>query len=419
MPAVLNRRRLNTLQDVVAARLCCGCGACASLCDQGKVRLVNNEAAGIYPVLADSGCGDCRRCMVFCPGAVLSYCRLKVLHEGPWHPLLGPYLDIFEGHAADPEIRFRASSGGVLSALALYCLEREDMEAVFHTAMDEKRPWLNRTARSTSHEEILQNAGSRYAPSSPCAVLREIETAKKPSIIIAKPCDAAAAYQARLQRPQLDKTLGLVLSFFCAGTPVTRATLDYLASAGIAPHSVNSIRYRGKGWPGNFEVVYNQGRSRKEASYQESWGWLARQGRPLRCSLCPDGMGDFADISCGDAWNLHGKGNNPGISSIIVRTPRGSEIVSRAVREGYIRLWESNPDRVLSGQGLQKRRKELHGRMLAMRIAGWPRPNYEGFDSMGLWRGLPLKEKLRVTAGTVRRIMLRYQLNRMLTQQWR
>lgn len=408
---MLNGRRPATLEDVVAAQLCCGCGACAAFCDRGVVSLLNDEALGIRPVFAEGGCGECRDCLALCPGAVLDYDRLREQHTGPWHPLLGPYLEVFEGYATDPEMRFRASSGGVLSAIALYCLEQEGMEAVFHTAMDEKKPWLNRTARSTTREAILRSAGSRYAPSSPCEALREIETAKNSCVFIGKPCDAAAVYHARHIRPKLDRTLGLVLSFFCAGTPVTKATLDYLALASVSQETVNSIRYRGNGWPGNFEVLYEGGQSKREYSYKESWGWLARQRRPFRCSLCPDGMGEFADISCGDAWHLHRGEDNPGVSSIVVRTPRGREILNRAINAGYVCLQPSDPERILSGQGLQKRRKELHGRLLALRLTGWPRPFYRGLDAAALWRDLPLWEKIRVTAGTARRVIIRFYLN--------
>ena len=46
---------------------------------------------------------------------------------GEGDPEVGYALEIWEGYAADPEIRRLGSSGGLLSALALYCLEKEGM----------------------------------------------------------------------------------------------------------------------------------------------------------------------------------------------------------------------------------------------------------------------------------------------------
>ena len=160
----------------------------------------------------------------------------------------------------------------MLSALALYCLEKENMEAVLHTGMDAAQPWLNRSIRSKTREDILQSAGSRYAPSSPCEALRTIEEARRPCVFIGKPCDAAAVYAMRRGRKKLDERLGLSLSFFCAGPPATKATLDFIGAEGIDRSTVTSISYRGNGWPGNFEVRYNGGQAHKTFTYQQSWG---------------------------------------------------------------------------------------------------------------------------------------------------
>ena len=80
---------------------------------------------------------------------------------------VGFALEIWEGYAADPEIRRQGSSGGLLSALALYCLEKEGMGFVLHTGMDETKPWTNKTVQSRDRSEILARTGSRYAPASP------------------------------------------------------------------------------------------------------------------------------------------------------------------------------------------------------------------------------------------------------------
>jgi coenzyme F420 hydrogenase subunit beta len=278
--------------------------------------------------------------------------------------------------------------------------------------MDTAQPWLNRSIRSKTREEILQSAGSRYAPSSPCEALRTIEEAGRSCVFIGKPCDAAAVYAMRRGRKKLDERLGLSLSFFCAGPPATRATLDFIGAEGIDRSTVTSISYRGNGWPGNFEVRYNGGQARKTFTYQQSWGMLAKYRRPFRCSICPDGMGEFADISGGDAWHVYKDNGDPGRSAIIVRTLRGREILKRALKAGYLEAQPSSPDRILSGQGLQKSKNELHGRLLAMRLTALPRPDYGEFPDAELWRDNSLPAKIRTIAGTVRRIILRHYLKR-------
>ena len=195
----------------------------------------------------------------------------------------GTALEIWEGYASDPEIRYSASSGGVLSALALYCLEREDMNFVLHTAKNNETPWINQTVQSKSRAELLARTGSRYAPASPCDGLTSIEESTGPCVFIGKPCDTAAASKMRQIRPALDKNLGLVLTFFCAGTPSARGTLDLLKSLNVDTDEIHTLRYRGEGWPGKFKVLYN-GSKEKSLSYSESWELLPITG--LRDAIC-------------------------------------------------------------------------------------------------------------------------------------
>ena len=401
-------RKIKTLQDVVDWGLCTGCGACYYACTKGAISLINVEHVGIRPRF-DSACASCTGCLSICPGysvdGDLETGTLPKQTEADRE--FGPALEIWEGYASDPEIRYRASSGGILSALALYCLEREDMEFVLHTSMDEARPWANKTVQSRTRLDLMIRTGSRYAPASPCDGLRSIEESSRPCVFIGKPCDAAAVAMLRRERPDLDRKLGLVLTFFCAGTPSTKGTLDLLQSLNVAQEETGSVRYRGEGWPGRFKVLSNNGGGEKSFSYTESWGRLS-QYRPFRCQLCPDGLGRVADISCGDAWERFNNGQEMGLSIVVVRTKRGQEILRRARAAKYVELTRVGAPAVLAAQpNLLEKRKELFGRLLAMRLLLVPTPKFPGFSLFRSWIKLPFSRKFRTVVGTIRRLALR------------
>jgi len=395
-------RRINTLKDVVDWGLCTGCGACYYGCAKAGVTLVNVEGVGIRPRFDLPQCASCTGCLSICPGyqveAELAAGPLAKKSEGDHS--FGPALEIWEGHACDPEIRFRASSGGILSALALYCLEREKMGFVLHTAMDESKPWTNKTVQSTTRSEILARTGSRYAPASPCEGLRAIEESERPCVFIGKPCDATAVAMLRKERPALDQKLGLVLTFFCAGTPSTRGTLDLLKSLEVAPEETKALRYRGEGWPGRFKVLSGNPGKEKSLSYAEAWGQLISY-RPWRCHLCPD-VGSVADISCWDAWHEADDDRDVGRSIVLVRTPRGQEILHRAIAAKYVELKPSGQAQVFAAQpNLLERRSEIVGRLLVMRLLFVPTPRLIGFSLFRGWIRLPLFKKIRTVARTV------------------
>lgn len=400
-------RRLRSIRDVVAWDLCCGCGACYSACSHDAVRLVNVEASGIRPQVDASLCGTCTECLLICPGSNVdvggSSAEAKHTHADE----LGPYLEIWEGYAADPEIRFKGASGGVISALTLYCIEREDMGFALHVAADESQPWVNATVRSLSRGDLLSRAGSRYSPASPCDSLRSIEESPRPCVFIGKPCDAEAVSMLRSQRPDLDQKLGLVLAFFCGGTPSSQGTMQLLQSLHIDPARVSGIRYRGEGWPGRFEVRCGANVAQPSFPYLESWQRLTSH-RPLRCHLCPDGMGQVADIACADAWHRFKDDGDSGQSIVVVRTRRGQQILAAARASGYVELRPSGPDEVLQAQpGLMARHREIFGRLLARRLLLLPSPQLRNFSLFQAWMRLPWKRKVGSIAGTLRRLIFR------------
>jgi coenzyme F420 hydrogenase subunit beta len=401
-------RQIKTLPDVVDWGLCTGCGACFYACGERAVTLVNIPSIGIRPRFRQPALVSDSEHLSICPGYSLdgTFESGEVTQTDGGRDF-GPALEIWEGYARDPEVRYRASSGGILSALAVYCLEHEGMSFVLHTGADSTEPWVNRTVKSTTRAEVLSRAGSRYAPSSPCDGLKSIEESDGECVFLGKPCDAAAVAKLRRQRPTLDRKLGLVLTFFCAGTPSTQGTIDLMAGMKIDPSGVDAVRYRGEGWPGSFQVRYGAGKKHASLSYADSWGMLSGY-RALRCSLCPDGMGRMADISCGDAWQSLNGGGDPGRSLVIVRTRRGRDILQRAISAGAVYLQRVETGAVLQAQpSLLQRRRELFGRLLAMRLLLIPIPQFTGFSLFHTWIRQSLLVEACTVLGTVRRILTR------------
>lgn len=399
---------MKTLADVVDWGLCIGCGACAYACRTAGIRMVHVETEGYRPVFDGSSCARCTECLAICPGYRVNG-NLEIGHLGKHTDAdheFGPVLEIWEGFATDEHLRRKASSGGLLSALSLYCLEVEGYEGVLHAGMDPTTPWLNRNHVSRDRAGILARTGSRYAPSSPCAGLGVITEGQGPYLFIGKPCDTAAVSELRRRDAIVRERIGLVLTFFCAGTPSTRGTLDLMNALHVSPESAREVHYRGDGWPGRFRIVPRDGEPRS-LSYMESWGRLTAY-RPLRCNLCPDGLGRVADISCGDAWEQFTENGDPGRSIALVRTEKGRAILEAARRAGYVTLERVSADAVLRAQAnLLERRRALFGRLLAFRLLGLPIPRYEGFSLFQSWWAGTWTARLKTVVGTLRRILVK------------
>ena len=401
-----------TIDAVTRGHLCMGCGACAGIYPD-QIEMVDTPSHGRRPRLRNKE-GDVADALsgalAICPGAEIVYPTRAECH-GAVDELFddwGPVLEVWEGHACDTDIRHSGSSGGLVTALALYAMERGAMSGVLHVRAREDVPYLNESVISRDRESLLRGAGSRYAPTSPCDKLHEIQNATAPHVFVGKPCDVAAVHRARRRVPALNANLGLTIGIFCAGAPSVSATFDLMQRLGVAdPASVGEVRYRGLGWPGSM-FVRQHGCSKPAGSlsYEEGWGDILQKKRQWRCHVCADHTGELADISVGDPWYRPVREGEPGHSLLVVRSERGRRLVRDALRAGYVKL-DRRPLTVLaqSQPNLLRTRGAVWARLLTSRLLGVASPRYPGMNLFRAWRRhLNWKQKAQSLYGTAKRI---------------
>jgi coenzyme F420 hydrogenase subunit beta len=413
------RLKVVNIRDVAETQMCCGCGACAYL-SPDEIEMVDTLDYGRRPLTRVGAPTDPRSAEALraCPGPRLEH-RFDPRAPGLIEELRagwGPVLEVWEGHASDPDIRFAGSSGGAASALAVYGFEKGGMHGLLHIAARPDVPYLNHTVLSRTRSDVLGAAGSRYAPASPCDGLKKVEDAPAPCVFIGKPCDVAGAANAAAVRPALAAKLGLTIGIFCAGTPSTRGTLELMKKSGIDPAHVRDVRYRGNGWPGNWVVRThptgpvngNGSKPRSEMTYEKSWGELQKY-RQWRCYVCADHTGEFADIAVGDPWYRPIPPGDPGWSLVLVRTERGREFLRDAMAAGYLTLRPAEPQTLVRSQpNLLRTRGDIWARIWVSRLFGAVAPRFKGMPQFRFWLSeLSPKQKLQSVYGTAKRVFVK------------
>lgn len=402
----MSDRRLSSIQGVVDAHLCTGCGVCAYL-DPGSLAMSEVTPIGRrpLPIVGVSG-GASQDAVSACPGRALAH-EPGALQDAPFGGEWGPVLALYECWSTDPVVRHRGSSGGAVTSLAAHAVTSGAAVGVLQVQASPTDPLLNETVLNTTYDAIVGAAGSRYSPASPCERLDLVEAAPGPCVVIGKPCDIAAVRRAADLRPALASNLALTIGIFCAGTPATAATEKLVRSLDIEPTDVTRLDYRGEGWPGRFRVTSRSGRS-GSLSYAESWGGTLTKHRQWRCLICPDHSGEFADVAIGDPWYREVADDEPGRSLVVVRSERGRGALLAALADGALAGHELPLSRLPESQpSLESTRGAVWGRVLTMRLAGLPAPKFGGMPSFRLWWKLPLRGKLTSTAGTWRRMRAR------------
>ena len=304
-----------SIEAVVAQHLCTGCGACAGMAPSavphgGPCR---RPAAGPSGLRGASRPAGERVALAVCPGAGAgpkpAPAPATAAGDAPCVKEWGSVLEIWEGHAADPDMRWRGSSGGAVTALAAFALESGEAEGVVHVRQSGTDALLNEFDDQPQHAaNSLAAAGSRYAPASPCDRLGDIAASAGPLVFIGKPCDVQAAAAAAKREPRIARNIALTISIFCAGAPSTNGTRALLEALGVPAgrkghrHPLSRRRLAGR----NGRDLSHARRRRattRGISYEEGWGDILQKHRQWRCHLCADHTGEFADISVGDPWD--------------------------------------------------------------------------------------------------------------------
>jgi coenzyme F420 hydrogenase subunit beta len=320
------------------------------------------------------------------------------------HPTMGAYVAVWKAWATDPEIRFRGSSGGVLTALSGWLLESGKASRVTgaQAAADARR---SVSVTITTRAEALEASGSRYTPVSSIA---NPDVLLPGTVVVCKPCEASALKSLVRSQGSVADEEPLSMSFFCAGTPSAQATDRLTEDLGIPLKShVDELWYRGHGWPGQFSA--RSGEIVVSTDYDDSWGKNLGPTTQWRCKMCPDGVGESADIVAADFWGADERGyplfvEGDGVSALVARNDRGLAVILEASAAGVIQLERIEMDSLASVQPLQReRRRFLAARMLGSLLGGRRAPKYRGFGLIRLALADP-RTALTVLRGTYRRV---------------
>ncbi|MBL8351858.1 MAG: Coenzyme F420 hydrogenase/dehydrogenase, beta subunit C-terminal domain [Burkholderiaceae bacterium] len=369
-----------TLQAIVESGLCSGCGGCVAAVGPETLQMRLDGSGWLRPqALRTLTPADQQAVREVCPGIGLRHGDTASA-TASYLPVWGPVSRLAAGHAVDPVIRHRASSGGVLSALLIHLLESRQVDFVLHTRVAADDPLRNDAVLSATREEVALGAGSRYAPASPVAMLPQALARPGRFAFVGKPCDVAAVRKIIDRQPELSQRIPYLLSFMCAGTPSMHGTLEVLARLQVPPAELAEFRYRGDGWPGLTRADTRDGRV-ATLDYNTAWGNILNRHLQPRCKLCADGTGEFADLVCADAW--YGKDGYPdfaerdGRSLVIVRTAAGQALAAGAGKAVSLEDFDAAELRRIQPYQFSRKAGML-ARLTAMRLFGRRVPRYLG-----------------------------------------
>ena len=348
----------------------------------GGVEMMMTKGGSLRPDPVDGLGSDVDELIAkVCPGVVAEARVEPAWADREADPIWGVHGTMTMGWAADPFVRHRAATGGVLTALGMYLLDSNTVTRVLHVGADPASPMRSEAVVSTTADEVLERSGSRYGPTAPLANLHATLDAGEPFAVIAKPCDLGALHRLAAHDPRVDELCVARLTMVCGGSSRLTKSSALLDSHGVTETELSSFRYRGNGNPG-LTVAETADGQRFETTYLELWEDEGTWDIETRYKVCPDALGEAADISAADAWpGGTPTGEDEGFNAVVSRSVRGEALWAAAIEAGYIVQGEPvTPRQFDDFQPHQVRKKEA----LASRYAGMKEAGVIPIHTIGL-----------------------------------
>ncbi|WP_235930791.1 Coenzyme F420 hydrogenase/dehydrogenase, beta subunit C-terminal domain [Eisenbergiella porci] len=287
---------------------CAGCMACVDICSKKAIQVVDSIVA-YNAIIDENKCINCDACQ-------------KICQENKPPVQLKP-IDWKEGWANEQEIREKASSGGVATAIELAFVNYggtvcscslENGDFCFSFAQTKK--------------EVEKFTGSKYVKSNPTGIYRKIlDKLKKGEkvLFVGLPCQVAAVKNFVGNRENL-----YTIDLICHGTPSPKILERFLNDYQLKLDNARNIKYRVKS---KFYLESDQKRFTvptvvdnylmtflDSASYTENC-YECKYAKPERVS----------DITLGDSWGseLAEDIQSKGVSLILCQNEKGKALLEQ------------------------------------------------------------------------------------------
>ena len=312
------------VEGVQKGGLCIGCGACVGLCPyflNHKGRTVQ-----IFPCSLSQG-----RCFAACPKAEVDLDEMSRHHwQRPYEgEPVGRFMEALAARAGSNMTFGPFQSGGAVSALLTYAVEKGLIDAAVLTGRDQNGP-VPRIA--SSREEILNCAGSQFTAAPTLAALNRAVAEKRDRLgVVGTPCQMTAVAKWRtnpLAGEDFMDTISLTIGLFCNWGLDQRSLITFLTER------MDVSRIKGMDIPpppANILLV-DLGDETVEIPLDEIRSFI-----PDTCGLCPDMTSEWADLSVG---MFEGR---PGWNTLLVRSRKGKDLVAGAAAAGLLTT-EPMPD---------------------------------------------------------------------------
>ncbi|MCO5381283.1 MAG: Coenzyme F420 hydrogenase/dehydrogenase, beta subunit C-terminal domain [Methanosarcina barkeri] len=301
-----------------------------------------------------------------CPGYEFSYdsLNLEIFGRKPENMLIGNSLNCYAGFSTNESVRFNSSSGGLITQILIFALEKGIIDGALVIKMNKDKPLEPEPFIARTKEEIIEAAQSKYCPVPANVAVKQIidSNPNEKFAVVGLPCHINGIRKAQQINKKLKNNIVFCLGILCNHTPNFLATDLFLQRYNVKKEDIIKIDYRGNGWPGFMRIETTK--STLKISLGKYWWFIGSHFfYPKSCLTCSDGFCELSDASFGDAWLPEYSHDNKGTSVVVTRTEKMSQLLCDMKNE--LELIKIDDNRITQSQMgmLYFKKKSLNARL--------------------------------------------------------
>lgn len=264
------------------------------------------------------------------------------------------------GYSTDKDIQYKASSGGIGTAVTKYLLDNKIFDSALAFHFNQERCCYEPIIIHNSKD--LNICGSIYQDIDiPKFIKEHISEIGDGIIVSCTPCQVAAVKH--ILKAYDEKSF--IISFCCSGQTTVEGTWKYYQLVGINKNDIVNMQYRGNGWPSGIQIWLKDGRKLYKPNFTEPWATLHRSllYSPKRCFYCKLDTSYLSDISIADPWlDSYKKEDKLGHSLFIINTEQGYNIMNEMFTRGLISEKKVDINTYLTAQKVNIEKEKLVNR---------------------------------------------------------
>lgn len=262
------------------------------------------------------------------------------------------------GYSTDPDIRFKATSGGVGTSLIKWLFYKGIIETSISFDFDSNSlRYVPKMIHSFSEYSIC---GSIYQEIDLIGFIKShLDEISGTFACFTLPC------QTRTVRTIIERAghEAFIIGLTCSSQQTIDATKYLLKRVGISETDVNTLQYRGNGWPSGIQIETKDGRKIFVPNNNSIWTKIFHSRLFIRskCFMCQDTLNKYCDLTLADPWLKRFSEDKIGKTLVLCNTDVGNTLLQQCANEKNLILDDIDYSEIVKSQkGTILRKKSYH-----------------------------------------------------------